>query len=208
MPSPIFEPADLPQLAAPTPLESMLFESGAISALILFAAAIAIGLVVNKAAKPKPAIIIILAGLIGAIGVFAASKVVTTDREHIDTRLRSLIVSVADADESTLQSVLHDAVQVRTRFGSGAGRDRVIAMATSQAAPAVSSVRVLETRVGQTGPRVARSLVKIKAVSDSPLALSWWLIDWSRPSEDTNDWVATHIEPVWIQGIKDPAGRP
>lgn len=38
------------------------------------------------------------------------------------------------------------------------------------------------------------------------MGTSWWIVDWARPDEQTDAWVATHIEPFWIQGVQDPAG--
>jgi hypothetical protein len=202
----LFEPTNLPEIANPPMLESLLFESGLLIAVAVFGIGVIIAIVLSKTAKNKQAIIAATVGLLLAAGVFVTSTLVVTPREHIAIHLESLVYAVAEADAETLNELLHESVRVRTRFGGATNRDAVVRLATTRAAPAVTNVRVTETKVGLSGKRTARSLVKVKADSEGPLGSSWWMIDWSRADEQTSAWVATHIEPVWIQGMTNPAG--
>ncbi len=202
----IFEPADLPQIANPPLFDRLIFESGTTTALIILAAALVMAVVLLKAAKSKPALLVFVAGILGATGVFTASTLVVTQREHITDRLKQLVAAVDNADTQSLEELLHESVQVRTRFGGATTRAGVVRLVTTRAAPAVSQIRTSEIKVGLSGQRLARSMIKIKAQSEGPLGTSIWQIDWSRPTEETNQWVATHIEPLWIQGVSNPAG--
>ena len=202
----IFQPDNLPQIANPSLFEHLVFESGSSSGAILFASTLVVAIILHKAGKSRPALIVGMLGLFASIGIFTASSLVTTDREHIADRLESLVNATAQGDESTLRSLLSESVSVRTAFADARGRDQVVQLATTRAAPMITQVHASDIRVGLSGPRVARSTVKVKATSDSPMGLSIWIVDWSRADEETSEWVATDIEPFWIQGMSNPTG--
>ncbi len=207
MQSTIFEPADLPELPQSGFIDQWVLESPIPLALgLLGIAAIVFGALrttryARKIGIPALAIGLVLAGAMLLVGFF-----ITTDAEHLKARSRAIVSAVAEGDRPSLESLLDEQVRVQSRFASRSGRSRILDLAESHAAPIIESVSVKEVRAGLFGPQVARTYVKVKVQADMVPPLSWWTLDWTRPSPASNDWVVTHIEPLWIQGITNPAG--
>jgi len=207
MQSTIFEPANLPELPQSGFIDQWVLESPIPLALGLLAIAVIVfgALRTTRYAKkigiPALAIGLVLAGAMLLVGFF-----ITTDAEHLRTRSRAIVSAVAEGDRPSLESLLDKQVRVQSRFASRSGRSRILDLAESQAAPIIESAAVKEVRVGLYGPQVARTQIKVKVKADMVPPLSWWTLDWTRPSPESNDWVVTHIEPLWIQGITNPAG--
>ncbi|MCA9303482.1 MAG: hypothetical protein KC996_05105 [Phycisphaerales bacterium] len=205
----LFEPTSLPELptlANPSMLEHLLFESSIVTAGVLAVAAVLIAFLLVRASKAKRGMLVLTLGLAGAVGVFALSALVETPREQLYARATALVDAVSIGDEPAMRSLLDPGVRVRTRFGGAGSSDQVIQLVTSRANAQIDEVHADEIRVGLAGPRVARTQILVRGQAQGRLPKSWWVIDWARPDTDSDQWVATHIEPIWIQGMSDPAG--
>jgi len=203
----IFEPQNLPDLPQPSFINHWVYESPlALSFACLAAALIVFGALRQTKYARRIGIPAIVLGLIAGASIFIIGNITITDTEHLKVRSRQLINAAASGDRSTLESLLGENVRVQTAFASQTGKDRVITLAISRAAPLIESVAIREIRVGLFGKQIARTQVKIKVSADLIPPMSWWTLEWTRPSPESNDWVVTHIEPIWIQGITNPAG--
>lgn len=197
----IFEPA-LPDVPPAPFIETWLLGSGYRAAGVLAAGALVAWIALARAGRWR---VIALAALsLLAIGALVLGRVVVTTREALRDRVRVLVDAAVRADEATLTPLLHPDARVRTRFGSGEGRDRVLSL-TRQAAGVIQSHRVGTIEVDLRGPQVARTLLSLSITADSVPPLSQWIVDWQRPTP-SDDWVVTQIEPIWVQGMTDPAG--
>ena len=99
----------------------------------------------------------------------------------------------------------HD-VRVETRFGGASGIDGVVGMAVARVPGLVRSHSVPEVRADLPGQRVGRTMVKVRIEGAMAPGSSWWMVHWEREDAESEQWRATRIEPVWIQGVRDPAG--
>lgn len=207
MQSNIIEPKDLPDLPPATFIDQWVLESPLLLMIVLVAmgAVAFIALRHTKHAKHIGLPSLGLGVLLGA-GIYLAGHFVTTDREHLKQRSSQLVAAAAIGDEQQLKALLHEEVRVQTMFVSQSQQSRIIALAKSRAAPLIDSASVREVRAGLFGQQVARTQVKIRVKGDMIPPMSWWTLDWTRPSPDSDQWVVTHIEPIWIQGFSNPAG--
>lgn len=205
----LFEPTALPELPSigdPSSIERLLFESSILSAGVLAIAAIFIAFILFRAAKAKLATIALLAGLVIAAGIFVIGSIVSTPREQLKIHAVEIVDAVSDGDEARLRALLDPKVRVRTRFGGASTSDQLVSLVTTRANNAIEVVHADEVRVGLAGPRVAQTQILVRGEAQGRLPKSWWVIDWTRQSTDSENWVATHIEPIWIQGMTNPAG--
>lgn len=205
----LFEPTALPELPSigdPSSIERLLFESSILSAGVLAIAAIFIAFILFRAAKAKLATIALLAGLVIAAGIFVLGSIVSTPREQLKIHAVEIVDAVSDGDEARLRALLDPKVRVRTRFGGASTSDQLVSLVTTRANNAIEVVHADEVRVGLAGPRVAQTQILVRGEAQGRLPKSWWVIDWTRQSTDSENWVATHIEPIWIQGMTNPAG--
>jgi hypothetical protein len=184
----------------------LLFESSVLSAGVLAIGAIFVAFILLRATKTKLAAITLLAGLLIAGAIFVLGSIVNTPREQLTAHAEDIVSAVSDGDEERLRALLDPRVRVRTRFGGASTSDQVVSLVTTRANNAIDFVRADEVRVGLAGPRVAQTQILVRGEAQGRLPKSWWVIDWTRPSTDSDNWVATHIEPIWIQGMTNPAG--
>ena len=204
MQSNLFEPEHLPQLPPSSALDHWIYESPIPLAL----ACVAIGILVfgvlrhTKHAKavgrPTAAL-----GIVLGIAVFSIGSLVTTDSELLRSKSALLITAAATGDESTLRTLLDDQVRIKSSFVTRVGKEQIINLSVSRAAPMIESASAKEIRAGIYGPLVARTHVKVKVKADMIPPLSWWLIDWTKPDPESDQWVVTDIEPMWIQGYSN-----
>lgn len=207
MQSSLFEPENLPQLPAPSFLEHWVLETPLPLALaLLLLGIICFGSLRHSKHAKSIGLPTLAAGLVLGIVVYLVGQLITTDYEHLKARSDQLVIAAANGDQQSLQSLLHQDVRVQTLFVTQSGSERIIALAQTRAAPIIESVSVRDVRAGLFGQQVARTQVKIRIQGDIIPPMSWWMLDWTRPSIDSDEWVVTHIEPIWIQGIKNPAG--
>lgn len=185
--------------------ETWLFGSGLPGAGLLLGLSVIAWFGLSRSGRARLALPV--AGLLVLLGVgaFAMGRMTVTLREGLRARAGEVIDAAATADADALTRLLDPQVRVRTRFASAQGRDRVIEL-TRRARAVIESHSVGQTAVDVRGPRVARTIVGVSIRGDSVPPQSRWALDWQRP--EGGDWTVVAIEPLWIQGINDPAGAP
>ena len=103
--------------------------------------------------------------------------------------------------------MLEPNAQLSSIFQSAQGADRIVQIATTRNPGVVQSASVGRVNAGiYDGNLVATTQIRVRTQGNMVPSLSWWRVDWQRQS-DTESWRVTHIEPIWIQGIPNPAGR-
>ncbi|MCC5824179.1 MAG: hypothetical protein LAT64_04220 [Phycisphaerales bacterium] len=199
----VFEPS-IPSVPPPPFIERWVTGSGIPGALVLAGLGIVAFIVLGRTPKHKLAVPV-GAGLVLAGGVvLLIGQLVVTPREVLGDRARGLVDAAVAADHDALRGLLHEDARVRTRYASADGRDRIIPL-SDIASARIESHRVREVRVDLRGPRVARTQVRLSVGGEAIPPASWWAVDWMR-RDDEAPWVVTSIEPIWIQGMTDPAG--
>lgn len=207
MQSDLFEPNNLPNLEPAGSFTRLLFESPMIAMAVAGLLGILLMLALRSRGKNGTGLIVFVCSLIIAAGIFVLSMVVTTDREMLAIRANQLVDAVAQGDETRMDTLLGDDVRVETRFASAKGKDDVMSLASNRVPRVVDEHAVREVRADLPGPRVARTMVKVRASGKiMPASSSWWMIHWERSDAETDDWKAVRVHPVWIQGVSDPAG--
>ena len=208
MQSNIVEPSTLPELPAPSPLEYWVLEQPLVPAAALVIAGILTLLIMRHRASFKRIAIPVSSVLIlSGITIYIVGTMTITQREHLQERSDDLVQSVANADASTLRSMLEPNAQLSSIFQSAQGADRIVQIATTRNPGVVQSASVGRVNAGiYDGNLVATTQIRVRTQGNMVPSLSWWRVDWQRQS-DTEPWRVTHIEPIWIQGIPNPAGR-
>lgn len=205
MPSNIFEPTNLPSLPAPGFIEHRILESPLPLALTCVAVGILVFATLRHTKHTKrigqPAIFL---GLIVGIGIYLTGHFTITDREHLETQSNNLVSAVVAGDTQLLNQLLSENIEVKSSFFSVTSRDRVISQITSRGTATIDSASVRQVNAGIFGSQVARTQIKVRVSGEMLPPMSWWSVDWTRSSPDSNDWVATHIEALWIQGFSSP----
>lgn len=205
MQSNILEPSSLPPLPEPGPFEHWVLEQPILPAAILLLVALATLFALRHTKHFKrigipAALLAILCG----IGIYLLGSLTITDREQLRQRSRDLVQSVAESDQTTLRAMLDDDAQLSSMFASAQGADRIVTLATTRNSGVVRSADVGEVNAGIFGPQVATTQIRVRTQGDMFPTLSWWRVDWTRPSETSDAWVVTHIEPIWVQGYANP----
>jgi len=207
MQSTLFEPTNLPQLETAGPLSQALFEEPFIAMAGVGLLGVLLLLALKARGKAMHGLVAFGVSILITAGLLITSKLVTTDREAMSIRAADLVNAVAAGDQQAMESLLAGEVSVQTRFASASGRDKVVALASSRVPRLVEDHSVPEVRADLAGPRVGRTLVKVRAQGQTmPTTSSWWMIHWQRPEDTSSDWVATYIKSIWIQGVSDPSG--
>ena len=147
-----------------------------------------------------------------------------TPREAVAATSRALVAAVAAPDRSALETLLAPDARATIRgLGDAVPRPQILGgVDTLHAIARVRSARVLDTRVGITGPAAARAYIRVRLDADALPRDSWWEVsfalrpdasspglsspDQSRPDARTNPnaWQAGSIRPHWIQGVRTP----
>ncbi|MEM9372102.1 MAG: hypothetical protein AAGA55_00525 [Planctomycetota bacterium] len=201
----IFEP-ELPGVA-PTPfIETWVTGSGIPGAAAMLAMAAVIGFVLTRSGRTAAALIAGTTLALAGVGILITGNAITTMRESLMQRTTELVDAAATADQDSLTRLLHPDVRVRTRFGSGQGQDNVIAL-SRQAAGFIETHGIKRASIDPRGSQVARTMVTIRVEAPNMPRLSQWTFDWQRATPES-PWQAVSIEPIWIQGLENPAGRP
>ncbi len=207
MQSDLFEPNNLPELEQAGSFTRLLFESPLLAMAIAGMLGILLMLAMRSRGKNGTGLVIFGCSLLVAGAIFVLSMLVTTDREMLAIRANELVDAVAIGDESALQSLFGEDVTVETRFANARGKDEVIEIASSRVPRVVDEHTVREVRADLPGPRVARTMIKVRAGGEVlPPSSSWWMVHWERVSVESDDWKAVLVRPVWIQGVPNPAG--
>ncbi len=206
MQSPLFEPTNLPELEQPGAIEQALFVDPLIGMIGVFLVGVLLMLVLRARGKSSQGLIALGVAVVLCAGMYLTSTMVTTDREVLAEHARLLVGSVAEGDETGMRSLMASDVRVGTRFVSASGVDSVVSLASTRVPELVKSHTVPEVRADLPGQRVGRTMVKVRIEGTMAPGSSWWMVYWEREDTETDQWRATQIEPVWIQGINDPAG--
>jgi len=206
MQSNITEPSSLPQLPPPGFIEHWVFEQPMLPAVVLvFIALSTLFTLRNSTHLNRIGIPVALIAVLGAIGIYLLGSITITDREMLRLRSHDLVQSVAGGDQTTLRSMLSNDARLASIFASAQGADRIVTLATTRNTGIVRSAKVGKVNTGLFGPQVATTQIRVRTQGDMFPTLSWWRIDWTRADETSDNWVVTHIEPIWVQGISNPS---
>ena len=208
MQSPIFEPKNLPQIEPASPLSRAIFEEPMIAMIGVGLLGVLLLLALRTRGKTKHGLLALgLAALIAG-GLYLTSHFVHTDREVVSAQARELVQAVALGDQRAMQSLMGDEVRVQSRFANAEGKNRVITLASSRVSGLVEGFTIPEIRADLPGPRVGRTMIKVRAQSSHlPTTSSWWMVHWERADVSNSEWVAVYIEPIWIQGISNASDK-
>ncbi len=206
MQSTLFEPTDLPELEIEGAVTHAVFVDPFLTMIGMVVLGILLMLALRSRGKAGLGVIILLVSGLLAGALYMTSRIVTTDREVLSNRARSLVDSVAQGNEPSMRDLFDPLVRVQTRFGGAQGADGVVSLASTRVPRLVQSHRVPEVRADLPGPRVGRTMIKVRIDGSLAPSSSWWMVHWSRPDAESDDWRATLIEPVWIQGVTNPGG--
>lgn len=206
MQSAIFEPTNLPEIETSGAIANAVF----VDPVLAMAGVVLVGALVFLALRSRGLVwkgfVAFCIALVLAGGLFVTSRVVVTDREALSERARELVAGVAGGDEVLMRRLLGAQVRVQTRFGGAQGVEGVVSLVGSRVPGLVVSHRVPEVRADLPGPRVGRTMIKVRIEGSMVPSSSWWMVHWMRDDETTAQWRATLIEPVWIQGVSNPGG--
>ncbi len=204
----IVEPANLPQLPQPGPFEHWVLEQPMLpAAALIFIALITIFTLRHTRHIKRIGIPVSLTAVAAAVGIYALGSMTVTDRELLRIKSHKLVGSVANADSDALRALLDDDARLSSVFASAQGADRIVSLAITRNAGVVRSAEVGQVNAGLWGPQIASTQIRVRTKGDMFPSLSWWRVDWTRPSDTGDAWIVTHIEPIWIQGFSDPGPR-
>lgn len=204
----LIEPRTLPDLPAPSPVELWIFEQPLLPAIaLIIAALLTLVLTRHRPLFKRAALLVALPMLMLAAGIYATGTRIVTQRELLSDRSRSLVASVADNDPATLRSLLDPEARLASAFASVQGSDRIAHLVASRVPGVVRSAVVSEVRAGiYEGDLVATTQIRVRVKGTGAPSLSWWRVDWQRADENAT-WLASDIEPLWIQGMTNPGPR-
>ncbi|MBO6739703.1 MAG: hypothetical protein JJ916_07585 [Phycisphaerales bacterium] len=202
----IVEPNTLPELPQPGPFEHWVYEQPLAPAIALIVAGILTMVLMryrknfNRVGLPVGVLLIALGS-----GVYTLGTLTVTEREHLQARSDALVQSVANAQPDELRSMLDPDVRLSSVFASAEGADRIVQIATTRNQGVVQSADVGKVHAGLYSDRVATTQIRVRTEGSFVPSLSWWRVDWERV-DTQSPWLVTHIEPIWVQGISNPAG--
>jgi hypothetical protein len=207
MQSNLIEPQQLPELPPPGFIEHWVFETPIPLALALLTVGVMLFVLLRRSNKHhKFALPALALGTLLGAATFLLGAQITTARETLKARSIQLVKAASSGDASTLDALLDEEIRVRTAFGSPIGKKNVINLVISGSQGSIESARASKVNAGLLGAQVAQTQIRVRVQGDLFPSLSWWRIDWTRPTLESNEWVVTHIEPLWIQGFSNPTG--
>jgi len=202
-----------PEVHTPV-LQLWLFEKPAMPMVVLVVVGLAAMLSMRRSGKPRPGLITLGVCVLVAAGLFVSASVVTTDRERVSAVSRSIIEAVAGNDQRAAGELMRPTVSLRMSFGATAeSRESLLnQIGRLHTEATVRGARVLDTRVDVRSPTVAVAYVRVKVegnVSGFPIPpYSWWKMSYAIDGEpSSHGWRLAAIEPLWIVGVDNPAGR-
>ena len=200
------EPSTLPELPQPSAFEYWVYEQPLALAIALIVAGV-LTMVLMRYRKNFKRVALPIGALLIAIGsgIYTLGTLTVTEREHLQTRSEALVQSVASAQPTELRAMLDPDVRLASVFASAQGADRIVQIATTRNQGVVQSADVGKVHAGLYGDRVATTQIRVRTEGSFVPSLSWWRVDWER-ADTQSPWLVTHIEPIWVQGISNPAG--
>jgi len=202
-----------PDVHAPV-LRVWLFESPAMPAAVLVVVGLAALSALRRSGKTRPGLITLGACAAVAAAMVVTSSLVTTDRERVREVSGAIIEAVAGNDTGAAGELMRPTVSLRMAFGATAeSRESLLdQIGRLHTEATVRGARVLESRVDVRSPTVAVAYVRVKvdgSVSGFPIPpYSWWKMSYAIDGEPSSHaWRLAAIEPEFIVGIDNPAGR-
>ncbi len=203
LPAQVFEPA-MPSVPDTPFVERWITGSGFAGAGVLVALGIVAYLALARGNRARLALPVAAALWMLGAGVVAVGQWVVTPREELRAAVRRLVGATVGADREAVGAMLHADARVRTRYARADGRERILPL-VDMVRGRITGHAVRRVGVDMRGPRVARTHLRLSVTADGIPPASIWTIDWQRATEDA-PWQATLIEPLWVQGMTDPAG--
>ncbi|MFT5422881.1 MAG: hypothetical protein ACI89L_000650 [Phycisphaerales bacterium] len=202
-----------PEVHAPV-LEVWVFEQPVMPMVVLVVVGLAAMLTLRRSGKARAGLITMGACVLVAAGLWVSSSLVTTDRERVAQVSRAFIEAVASDDQSAAGELMRPTVSLRMSFGARAeSREALLnQIGRLHTEATVRGARVLESHVDVRSPTLARAYVRVKvegSVSGFPIPpYSWWEMSYAIDGDpSSHDWRLAGIEPLWIVGVDNPAGR-
>jgi hypothetical protein len=208
-------PADLPRLPEAPWFERAVLTEPLPTALLVaglaVAGAVVVGGVVRAAPAPSRALrrlplAVALIGLILALGVFAAGRLVTTPAEALAQQARQLVTLAAEGQADPIAPMLAANVAVEVKRSTYARTPAELLSLVRGLPTGPSRLRefsILDARAVIDSPTAARTQVGLQVVPEStdfPVG-SWWLLHWQRDGEAA-PWRLRLIEAQHIDGLR------
>lgn len=191
-------------------LQVWAFEKPLIPAMLVVLLGVASLIVLNRAGQARRGLLACGIGLLLAGALFVSAALVTTERERVRTATRNLVAAVAEPDLAAAESLMRETVSLRMRLGaSGSDRDALLSQIERLHAEAeVRGASVLDARVRLVSGTIATCYARVKVEGNAggwPIPpYSWWELSFAK---DDEQWRLSAIEPLWMTGIENPAGR-
>lgn len=178
----------------------------------LVALLVVAGVVVFLKAKGRARSAVPAVLLLGAVGVYAASELVTTANEQIRASTRRLVAAVVGMNVNAVSAELDSSAKLFSHWhNSGVGKDDILADVESRfrngSEYAIKEHDIIELSSSRDGTRVGRSLVKVRAISamGNVPVFSWWLLDYQRTADGR--WLVVQMEPLSISFVSDSRAK-
>lgn len=200
-------PSPQPLPSAPAWERYVLEQPWPLVALLALAA-----IVVFLKAKGRARSVVPVALLLSAVGVYAASELVTTANEQIRASTRRLVAAVVGMNVNAVSAELDSSAKLFSHWhNTGVGKDDILAEVESRfrngGEYAIKEHDIIELSSSRDGTRVGRSLVKVRVISamGNVPVFSWWLLDYQRA--DDGRWLVVQMEPQSISFVSDSRAK-
>lgn len=190
---------DPPPLPSPGLLDRHLFESPWLLVSLLTFGAIVTIFTAYQRGRLRRAFPLALASVVGALAVWIASRVVTTDREKMLAATESLVRAVASGNGSSVDALLADDTSLHLgAFGGEYAKSVIVGRVNREFVrggeyEVQPDWKLLERQAAKDGPSVGRVQIKVRVTPEKwkfPV-LSWWRVDFRAEGDS---WKARRLE--------------